>query len=174
MTSQVGSGSPRPGVEGTTWTFPEAKPRTAQGAVGPPSPLLTSVPQEQATWTPASAPASPSGIWPLIIPPFLWPAPLGRWHRAPGSPACISKETALCMRPQTCTIRFSRRRRWEGGRGGRLQMRCPSQFADPLAWASSFHPGHKPVRQVFVFPFHRRGMERMSRTPCQVAHFDSS
>lgn len=126
MTSQVGSGSPRPGVEGTTWTFPEAKPRTAQGAVGPPSPLLTSVPQEQATWTPASAPASLSGIWPLVILPFLWPAPLGRWHRAPGSPACISKETALCMRPQTCTIRFSRRRRWEGGRGGRLQMRCPS------------------------------------------------
>ena len=91
----------------------DAKPRTAQATLSPLSRLFTSIPQEEATQTPACAPASPTEIWPVIVQPFLWPAQLGCpvWCGAvgtmpPGASARVSKETALSMLPQTCNVPF--------------------------------------------------------------------
>lgn len=101
-------------MEATTWTFPEAKLRTAQGALSLLlGPLNTVLPEEDTQalsvhpcLCPSTSHWDPAYYSALALASTAGTGGCRQWHHAPGASAPISKETTLCMLPQTCKIQF--------------------------------------------------------------------
>lgn len=134
--SQFFSGSTRLGVEATTWTFTEAKLRTAQAALSLPLGPLNSVLQGEDAQAlpvhpclcPSKSPWDPAYCSALSLASTAGTVRCRQWHHALGASARVSKETALCVCSHKLATSSSFKENIHGKEGGKKGMRVRLQM----------------------------------------------